>query len=170
MSGWVSLFPINPIHSAPSPATWTVSPPKKLLKKEDPNIRVHDNSFLVCLFAALYQQGSVRDKALPFIMFITLLATGEIPSLTILYLADMRKSVYLGSLQYLIPKQYWVLRIFAFLLFLLFELFMVVVIVICAMLYAYVFLMIYQSTIFWTQELKYETQLLNEWYLLYFSY
>jgi hypothetical protein len=64
----------------------------------------------------------------------------------------MKKSVYLGSLQFLIPEEYLGLRILAFLGCLGFEMYMIATVCLSCVLYAFVFMILFQSSIFWTRE------------------
>jgi len=107
----------------------------------------------VCqLFVGLYGRKEVKDEALPFVLFFSILAAGQFPSLTLFYLINQSKSIYLGSVFFLIPAEYLLLRILAYVGFLLFEMYMIGMLVAICLLYGFYFIVIYQSYIFWIQE------------------
>ena len=99
-----------------------------------------------------YQIKKVWDRSLACIWVILVLGVHDVPALTILYISNSHQPVYLGSLRrcfygYGIPKS------LIYTIFLLFETMMVLSVVCNGLLYAFLFITILQSSLFWIQEL-----------------
>ena len=100
-----------------------------------------------------YELRAVRDKALPFMIFFTVLALYELPAMVILYLANIDKPVYLGSLRNYIPSEFKMARFAVFIIFLATEILGTAATVFNCLLYGMMFVLIPQSARFWLKEL-----------------
>jgi hypothetical protein len=108
--------------------------------------------FSILLSTEIYQKGKVVDKSLPYIVLLLLLVIHEIPALVLLYIANSHQPVYLGSLL----KNFYghgVSNPIVYTPFLIFETAMIVFTILNAAFFAFVYMTITKSVLFWVDEL-----------------
>ena len=88
------------------------------------------------------------------ILFFATLCIGELPAIVILYLINMDKPVYIGSLQNYIPADFTMTRYIFFVVFLGVEVVESTAIVLNTLPLITVFIALFESSSFWFEELR----------------
>lgn len=95
----------------------------------------------------------MEDRSLPYILFFGVSAISQIPAITVLYLANMDKPVYLGSLQQYIPDTFIYTRRVAFVIFLLYETFLTAATVFNSLTLCTIFMLMLQGGRYWIEQI-----------------
>ncbi len=104
----------------------------------------------------MYRRKDVRvkDKARLLITLLGPVAVSEVPALLILYLINSKLPVYLGSIQYSLYPQIFLVKCLLQLIFAIWELLLIITLVINLYFYASISIAWAATASFWLQEMR----------------